>query len=274
MGRSPRGKSASDAPKSMKTLKFILILCWVSGCAFKTLGISQLDNLIEFQTSSRLDLYHHQKKTLETQITGLLQDEQRRSTKARELLNAVSFDDLSGLPKIWSELTAEYHRIALAYARILAHHLAELDPKQQRHFFEKMHKENEEVEERLKDDSLERYEERVEFFLGSVTPAQRQLLRQELPRLKERSRQRLARREALHAKLKTILRELRSSPQRSDEIYQAFVAYQDETLAAQGPVLELVRGLAERADGAQKKSFLEKRQEALELLVMFQKAEY
>lgn len=258
----------------MKTLKFIFILLWVSGCAFKSLGISQLDNLIEFQTSSRLDLYHAQKKTLETQITGLLKDEQKRSTKARELLEALTLEDLTGFPKLWTELTAEYHRIALAYSRILAHHLAELDQAQQSHFFKKMKEENSEIAERLTDESLERYEERVEFFLGSINERQRAFLRQELPRLKERSRQRLARREALHAKLKLTLAPLKSSPERLEDTYQAFVSYQTDTLAAQAPVLKLILGIANLADGEQKKVFREKRAEALELVDLFQKAQY
>lgn len=258
----------------MKTLKFIFILIWLSGCAFKSLGISQLDNLIEFQTSSRLDLYHHQKKHLEAQVTGFLKEEQRRSTKARALLDALSLEDLSGFPQIWNELTSEYNRIALAYSRILAHHLTELDQKQQNHFFKKMKDENREIEDRLKDESLKRYEERVEFFLGSINSSQRHFLRQELPRLKERSRERLKRRQELHAKLKHVLEQLKSSPERLEQTYQAFVSYQDETLAAQGPVLGLIQGIARLSDAEQKKAFLGKRQEALELLELFQKAQY
>ncbi|MFP5458361.1 MAG: hypothetical protein ACLGG7_06485 [Bacteriovoracia bacterium] len=258
----------------MKTLKFIFILICVSGCAFKSLGISQLDNLIEFQTSTRLDLYHHQKKHLEAQVTGFLKDEQKRSSKARELLDALTLEDLSGFPQIWKEITLEYNRIALAYSRILVHHLTELDQKQQDHFFQKMKDENREIEDRLKDESLKRYEERVEFFLGSINSSQRQFLRQELPRLKERSRQRLQRRQQLHAKLKHILEQLKTSPERLEETYQAFVSYQNETLAAQAPVLEMIQGIARLADSEQKKAFLGKREEALELLELFQKAQY
>jgi hypothetical protein len=258
----------------MIKLLLLPLIVLLQACAFKSAAVGQLDTFIEYQTGSRLDLYLHQKQQLEKDVNTLLTEQQKSLTDVKELLNSIDLKREDELQVQWGKLTQLYHRVALAYAQVFSTHLASLDGAQQKTFFAKMKEENQEIKERNKERSVENLSERVEYFLGSINDKQRAILKQHLPAINLRAKARLKRRESLHKSFKKIFELNQTNELKRTQIYQAFVSYQDDTLKTQDSLFALIKDIAVHSNEQQKKTFLEKKQEVLELVNLFEKAEY
>jgi hypothetical protein len=252
-------------------LLFILI---IQACAFKSAAVGQLDTLIEYQTASRLDLYRYQKQQLEKDVATLLTQQQKSLSDVKKLLSSLDIQKQENLQTQWSELTLLYHRLALAYGEILSAHLASLDKSQQKTFFAKMKEENQEIKDRANGQTVDKLEERAEFFLGDINDKQKEVFKRYLPVIKLRAEARLKRRESLLKYFKKTFEQKQSTKLKKTQIYQAFVSYQDETLKSQQDTYSLIKEITRLADAKQIKTFSEKKIEAIELLTIFEKTEY
>ncbi|MFP5490113.1 MAG: hypothetical protein ACLGG0_01330 [Bacteriovoracia bacterium] len=258
----------------MIKLLLLPLIVLLHACAFKSAAVGQLDTFIEYQTGSRLDLYLHQKQQLEKDVNTLLTEQQKSLSDVKELLNSIDLKQEDELKTQWAKLTQLYHRVALAYAQVFSTHLAALDGAQQKTFFAKMKEENQEIKERNSERSVDKLSERVEYFLGSINDKQREVLKVHLPAINLRAKARLKRRETLHKTFKSIFDQKLTNELKRTQIYQAFVTYQDDTLKSQDSFFAVIKDIAIHSNEEQKKTFLEKKQEVLELVNLFEKAEY
>ncbi len=246
----------------------------LSGCAFQRLAVTQLDNLVEIQLGSKLDLYRNQKKVLEADVSLLLESQKPYLESLILLVKKIDPTKVETFPDTWSEISTEYRRVAHAFSGILAKHLVTLDPKQRAHFFTKMKTENEEILERSKKQSVENSAKRVVFFLGEVTESQEKVLERNLPEIKRRSLARLERRELLHKKLADILSSTAFSADKERSVLAAFEAYQLDAAQEQGPVVQMIQDLCRELTPTQIKTFQEKRKDALELAALYKETDF
>lgn len=250
------------------------ILFVLSSCAFQRLAVTQLDNLIEIEMGSKLDLYRSQKKVLEGDVTQLLESQKPHLDKLEALAKKIDPTKIDTFPALWSEISVEYRRVAYAFSGVLAKHLVTLDPKQRAHFFTKMAKENSEILARSEKQSVENSAKRVVTFFGESTPAQEKVLERNLPEIKRRTLARLARRQALHQKLKDVLSSTAFAADKERTVLAAFENYQIDAGLDQDSVIKMIQDLCRELTPDQLQTFNEKRQDVLGLLELYKKTEF
>lgn len=257
----------------MKFLTVPLIFL-ISGCAFQRLAVTQLDNIIEIETGSKLDLYRSQKKVLEGDVTQLLESQKPHLENLVTLVNKIDPTKVITFPALWKEIASEYRRIAYAFSGLLAKHLVTLDPKQRAHFFAKMEKENAEILAKSEKQDVESVAKRVTFFFGETTPAQEKVLQRNLPEIKRRTLARLARRQQLHQKLKDILSSTAFAADKERLVLASFENYQIDAGLDQETVVQMMQDLCRELTPEQIQTFKHKRKEALDLIELFKQTEF
>lgn len=257
----------------MKFLTVPLIFL-LAGCAFQRLAVTQLDNIIEIETGSRLDLYRSQKKVLEVDVTQLLESQKSHLQNIVALLNKIDPTKIDSIPSLWNEIAVEYRRIAYAFSGLLAKHLVTLDPKQRAHFFAKLEKENAEILDKSEKQDVESIAKRVTFFFGDTTAAQEKVLQRNLPEIKRRTLLRLARRQLLHQKLKDILSSTAFAADKERSVLAAFENYQLDAGLDQTSVVAMIVDLCRELTPEQIQHFKDKRKEALDLIELFKQTEF
>lgn len=257
-------------------MKFLTVpaLILLSSCAFQRLAVTQLDNIIEIETASKLDLYHSQKKVLEADVTALLESQKSHIPGFSALLKKIDPRKTEEFPALWGEISAEYRRIALAFSGLLAKHLVTLDPKQRGHFFSKMESENKEILAKNEKQDVENLAKRVSFFFGEVSEAQEKVLLRNLPEIKRRTLARLARRQNLHKTLADILSSSSFAADKERRILSAFENYQLDASLEQEMVIKMMQDLCRELTGKQLAHFEEKRSDLLELISVFKKTTF
>jgi hypothetical protein len=258
------------------TMKFLpwLIVFLISGCAFQRLAVTQLDNLIEIETASKLDLYRAQKKTLEADVTVLLESQKPHLETLTNLVNKIDPTNTALFPELWTEISVEYRRIALAFSALLAKHLVTLAPKQRDHFFAKMESDNKKILAKNEAQDVESLSKRVSFFFGETSPAQEKVLERNLPEVKRRTLARLNRRKNLHKTLDEIISSKAFAADKERLILAAFESYQRDAGMAQEPVVKMMQDLCRELTPEQIATFNDKRKEALELITLFKQTEF
>ena len=257
----------------MKFLPWLIILL-ISGCAFQRLAVTQLDNLIEIETASKLGLYRSQKRTLELDVTALLESQKPHLQSIAGLVNKIDPTKTAAFPGLWTEISVEYRRIALAFSGLLAKHLVTLDPKQRGHFFDKMKSDNEDILAKSETQDVDSVGKRVSFFFGETSPAQEKVLERNLPEIKRRTLARLERRQNLHKTLSDILSSTAFAADKERRILAAFESYQLDAGMAQESVVKMIQDLCRELTPEQIATFKDKRKEALELISLFKQTEF
>jgi hypothetical protein len=257
----------------MKFLPWLLVLI-ISGCAFQRLAVTQLDNLIEIETASKLGLYRSQKKTLEMDVTALLEAQKPHLQALTNLVNKIDPTKTAAFPELWSEISGEYRRVALAFSGLLAKHLVTLDLKQRGQFFSKMENDNAEILAKSEKQDVDGVSSRVSFFFGDTTPGQEKVVERNLPEIKRRTLARLKRRQQLHRTLSEILSSAAFAPDKERRIVAAFESYQRDAGQAQESVVKMLQDLCRELTPEQVATFKEKRNEALELITLFGQTEF
>lgn len=250
-------------------MKLLLLLLLLTGCAAQRLVISQIDNIIEFQTGSKLSLYYRQKDALEKDVTTYLKGLQKEVPGWKVKLAALDLKKPETLDSFWDDLQNQYLAVSKGYVHVLAKYLALLDAKQQISFFEAMKEENDEIRESPA--QRNKLAERVEFFFGEVSTQQEQVISDNMPLLKERQMARLKRREELHAKLKAIYA---TTGAKEEKIRTAFDAYQERLMVDQQPLFKMYRDLCRGLTTKQEMKFKERQKEMGELLDHFARGNY
>jgi hypothetical protein len=257
----------------MKYLPWFFILL-ISGCAFQRLAVAQLDNLIEIETASKLDLYRSQKKTLEGDVTVLLESQKAHLQSITALVNKIDPTKTTTFPGLWTEISAEYRRIALAFSGLLAKHLVTLDPKQRGHFFAKMESDNKNILAKSEEQDVESVSSRVSFFFGETTSVQEKVVERNLPEIKRRTLARLERRKILHKTMGDILSSSAFAADKERRILAAFESYQLDAGMAQESAVKMIQDLCRDLTPEQIATFKARRKEALELIALFKQTDF
>jgi predicted nuclease with TOPRIM domain len=251
-------------------MKFILVaLLLLGGCAYQKLAVKQLDNILEIETASRLDLYRSQKKVLEADISVFLRTQKPHIERLKALINELDPAKVEAIDGWWQKLISEYQRIATEYSAILAKHLVTLDSKQRQAFFERMKRDNEDIRKKMGEQSVERLTDRAEYFFGDLNSAQIKALEAHLPQVKARSEARLQRREDLYNKLLTLLNSEALGPEIERKTLEAFSDFQSQTLSQNASAGALIKELSLASTPEQHAHFRNKRKELSELIDIF-----
>ncbi|MBY0517057.1 MAG: hypothetical protein K2P81_09125 [Bacteriovoracaceae bacterium] len=247
--------------------KFLFILIFfISGCGLQRLAVSQLDQLIEIQTASKLDLYWKQKEALERDINLFLKEQQKQSGETLVLVKKIDPTQTQEFDQWWNTLASTYQRVAEEYSKILAKYLALIDSKQKKNFISKINEENEELREKSDHLRVDQLEERITFFFGDINPQQKEAINKYFPIWKKRNLERINRRVKLAEEL--------SKPQTEKSYFELFQNYQTESLKDPTPIIHFLKSICQPLNADQIKFFLEKKKQGVELIEAFQQAHY
>lgn len=258
----------------MKTIVFLMLLLLGHGCALKKFAIDHADNLITHQVTKRLPLKTEQEQQLDRDVDLFLNDSKPMAREILKILKELSFETPEKLEDQYSQLEKDYLRIATDFSAMISRPMARLDKDQQKAFFKKLKEDQQRVEKQQNDDEREkRFQERFNFFLGSMNSSQEKLLVEYNDYFKERSRLRLSRRKDLRESLKTIFEKETTSEEKEKLITEAFKHYQKESLTG-NKNLEMIKKLIPTLSSKQIDHFKQKKKEIQELLEYFIKKIY
>ena len=207
-------------------------------------------------------------------MSTLLESQKPHLQNLTSLVDKIDPTKTAAFPELWTEISAEYRRIALAFSGLLAKHLVTLDPKQRGHFFDKIGSDNKEILAKSETQNVESLSKRVSFFFGETSPAQEKVLERNLPEVKRRTLARLNRRKNLHKTLDEIIRSTAFAADKERLILAAFESYQRDAGMAQEPVVKMMQDLCRELTPEQIATFNDKRKEALELITLFKQTEF
>lgn len=235
--------------------------------------VSKLDTIIEFRTSSTLQLYVKQDRVLEKDVADYLNAQRSLAPRALELIQSIDIEKPQDSSRVLTEVLAVYRTVDTDFRQVLVKHLLTLDKEQRKAFYEKLKEQNQELFEKLKKDRTDLYQERMQFFIGDLTEAQQKLLRPHEQVFLERDRQRLVKREAFQADIKMIL-EATKDPQRAEKLRARFLQHQQDTFSNTAHVEAFLKDLLPSLNKEQKQHFQEKKLEVLEMVQQFAVTKY
>lgn len=194
----------------MRLMIFVLGI-FLSGCAAKKLAVNNADSLISYQVTKRLPLYSEQKEKLDKDIEAFLIKSKLVASDMLPVIDSLNLSSVENLPNQYNKFESFYSKLAFDFAELMSSHLATLDKKQQKDFFETLDDENRKLLNKEKEDRVDDIEDRFDTFLGSVNGPQKQLIREYSDYFHCRAKERLDRRITLHEKFREIFK-TESSP--------------------------------------------------------------
>lgn len=258
----------------MKTLVFLILLLLAHGCAFKKFAIDHADNLITHQVTKRLPLKIQQEQELAKNVDHFLNDSKPIAQEILKILQQLSPEAPEKLEIQYAQLEKDYLKIAANFSSMVSRPMAKLDKEQQKLFFKKLEEEQQRIEEQQNQKEREkRFQERFDFFLGSMNSSQEKLIREYNDYFKERSSLRISRRKDLKKGLKKIFEDEMTFEDKEKLITEAFKNYQEESIAG-NKNLEMINKLIPTLSSEQKDHFKQKNKEIQELLEYFIQKKY
>ncbi|HXH76140.1 MAG TPA: hypothetical protein VNJ08_14310 [Bacteriovoracaceae bacterium] len=249
------------------------LLMLFGSCAAKKILVKNADNLLEHQIEKRLPLYSKQKEELSSDITAFLNETR---PKAHELLPVIDGLDLEKSDKLESQyrqIATLYEDISLNFTRLLAKHMAVLDQKQQKEFFENLADENRQLAKKEPDDRLKKNKERFKKFFGAIDDGQKQMLTELQDKIEAGREAKLERRANLIKKLKEIYAEESSVKARQAEITSTFKDYQ-KNAHDHSKNLGILKTILATISPEQKEFFRKQVAEVKEILKLYLETEY
>lgn len=258
----------------MKTIVFLMLLLLVHSCALKKFAIDHADSLLTHQVTKRLPLKSEQEQELAKDVDRFLNDSKPMARELLKILKELSFETPEKLEAQYSQLEKDYMRIAADFSAMVSRPMARLDKEQQKTFFKRLKEEQQRVEKQQnKDDRKKRFQERFDFFLGSMNSSQKKLLAEYKDYFEERGRLRISRRKDLKESLKAIFEKEVSLEEKETLLTEAFKKYQKESLIG-NKNLEMLKKLIPTLSSEQINHFKQKQKEIQELLEYFIKKTY
>ena len=258
----------------MKIMLLVLICFLFTGCAAKKLAIDNADTLISHQINRRLPLYSKQKEELSKDIDKFLNDSKPLAQEIVPIVDEIDLNNDAEIEGQYNKLEAYFSEISKKFSAMMSTHIARLDKKQQKDFFDTLDEENRELLKREKDDRIDSIEERFEMFFGSINGEQKQILVEYSDYFHDRAKQRLDRRVKLHKEFREIFKEEDLSENgRVKMIQDAFVKYQNESLVG-NKNLEMLKKVLPTLSKRQHEHFRKHTVEIKELLKYFLSVDY
>lgn len=253
-------------------LNIIFILA-IGGCAAKKLVVNNADTLLQHQITKRLPLYTDQKSELSDDISKFLNKHKPIAQEALPVIDAIELKEPEKVEEHYQELAQFYDKVSLNFSELLSKHMSELDPKQQKEFFETLDQENRDLKRKDSSDRMEKVQDRFETFFGSITEEQRQALTELKSYFEERNQERIKRREELHKKFKEIYAQDISQETRKDLFIEAFKEYQAKSVNHKKNI-QMIKELLPSISKKQREFFKKRTEEVKEILKYFLDASY
>lgn len=270
----PVHERLSSGGYHMKIMLLSLLCFLLTSCAAKKFAIDNADTLISHQINKRLPLYSKQKEELSKDIDKFLNDSKPLAQEIIPVVDEIDLKDEAKLEGQYQKLESYFMDISKKFSAMMSGHLAKLDKKQQKDFFETLDDENRQLLKREKGDRIDSIEERFEMFFGSITSQQKQLIVEYSDYFHERARQKLDRRVKLHQEFRQIFsQEDLSETGREKMLQDAFVEYQNESLKG-NKNLEMLKKLLPTLSKGQREHFRRQTTEVKELLKYFLSVDY
>lgn len=252
-------------------LLFLLILCY--SCAAKKLVVNNADTLLEHQITKRLPLYSKQKQVLSKDVTQFLKDQKPRAREVLPVIDKINISSPDEIDDHYQVLAKNYDQIALDFARLLSKHMATLDSKQQKDFFDTLAQENRELKKKDPEERIEKTQDRFENFFGTINEKQKQKLTDLNDHFEERNKERIKRRIKLHADFQRIYKNDLSSESRQDLFVKSYAEYQKKSVDHKKNI-ELIKAILPTVSKKQKEFFKGRTREVKEILKYFLEATY
>lgn len=244
-----------------------------TGCAAKQLAVENADSLISHQITKRVPLYSKQKDLLKKDIDQFLNDSKPLAQEILPVIDDIDLKNDEAVAEKYKKLESYFMDISGKFSAMMATHIAKLDSKQQKDFFNVLDDENRELLKREKEDRIDSIEERFEMFFGSIKGKQKQLIRENADYFHQRAKAKLDRRVKLHQEFRNIFEGDLSENGRAKLIQEAFVKYQNDTLKG-NKNLELLKKILPTISKKQREHFRGQTREVKELLKYFLSVDY
>lgn len=179
-------------------MKLILILLLSASCSFKSLIVSKLDYLMTSKIAGELNLNDQQEDELRVDVKKFLN--QNKET-AKLLKKKISKLDVNS-PIPIEGLKEQYIEITNRLMPLITKYYFKLSVEQKKEFFKLQEEKNESVEEQADEMTVKTVAKKYDGFFGYINDGQRELIRSNLPLLKDISKQRINRRLKIQRALK------------------------------------------------------------------------
>lgn len=258
----------------MKMMFMLMFIVLFTGCAAKQLAVENADTLISHQITKRLPLYSKQKDKLNRDIDKFLNDSKPLAQEILPVIDDIDLKNEEAVSEKYKKLEAYFMDISKKFSAMMSSHIAKLDSKQQKDFFNVLDDENRELLKREKEDRIDSIEERFEMFFGSIKGEQKQLIREYADYFHDRAKAKLDRRIKLHQEFRNIFKaEELSENGREKLIQDAFIEYQNDTLKG-NKNLEILKKVLPTISKKQREHFRGQTREVKELLKYFLSVDY
>lgn len=245
----------------------------LSSCAGKQLAVNNADTLLEHQIKKRLPLYTAQKIELTKDVNKFLHEHKPLAREMLPMIDAINLEDPQKIDESYKKIVGFYEKIAGNFSELFAKHMATLDNKQQKEFFETLSDENRKIANVDEEEGLEKVNERFEKFFGSANEKQKGLLTKYASHFEERNKLRIERRRKLHQEFKDIYEGETSEGSKKKQFTQAFEHYYKNSMNHEKNI-EMLKNLIPTLTAKQKEYFRSRTQEVKEILNYFLQADY
>jgi hypothetical protein len=253
-------------------LVFFLFMFCLSGCGAKSILVKNADSLLEYQVEKRLPLYSDQKKVLSKDVKNFLKEQK---SAVQVLLPVI--DELSLEPEIvekaYKELLSTYDKVTLKFSAMVSKHLAILDSKQQKDFFENLKNENRSLSKKSPSDLLDMSYERFEKLFGSINDKQKQLLSGYESYIVDNHNRKLKRRKDLESQFEKIFAQELSAGSRENLLVDALNAFHKDAHDHEKNLL-IIKKLIPEISPAQIETFRKRVAEVKEIIQLYLDANY
>ncbi|MDA9793386.1 hypothetical protein N9B72_02260 [Bacteriovoracaceae bacterium] len=255
--------------------KLLLALLLLSSCGLvQNLFVRKLDYFIASKVSKRLHLYNKQEKLLDVDIDNLLNNQASNANDLIKILDDISIE--TSLTQKSKEVLRYYYIMATDISTLIAKYLAELDRDQTKEFLSKMNEQNRKIEDELSDFNLEKTHDALLFFVGPLTPPQKNILKQNKSIFKQKLSLRYVKRIAMYKKMVEIFL---NKDKKQAQFIKLFSAINDPKQAMvptknRSQIYEVIEKLRLTLNAKQIKFFKNKKLEVQELLKFFIEHKY
>lgn len=249
----------------------ILLFLFLTSCGYglKKVIVPNLSYIVADRTGDQLDLYYSQEKKFKKELEELFKREMDQVKKLRTVVQDISLET-SKADKVLEDTILIFRGTLTKFNIILAKYTASLSKDQQKRFFKIQKENNEKIEERLKEEDLDKIIERYEFFFGDLNKSQLKMIKSEKHIFMDLISKRLVRRTTSQDKIKAFFKQEDKQKIESSilNLYNKnLVEGQDQ--ARTGKSMVILKNLLASLTTEQKKYFKEKQKMIVEWIDEF-----
>ncbi len=256
----------------MNFLKIVFCIVFLQGCTLQSYLVSQIDTILEVRLQGQLDLYYQQKKALALDLDLFLNQQKAYIPEAQKHITQIEIEKTEAIEKNLMGFIRLYKRSAKDFNLFFCKYLAVLDDSQITSFFKKQVEENDDLKNKISKMNLEKLTERVEFFVGDITPEQRPIIQSYLAYWIHKAEERLQRRIQLQQQLRPIL--ISSQDNKEQVLRETLDFYVESSFEKLGPLIHFLQNFALSLNADQKAQLNKRKFQLLELIESFNKTPF